>query len=418
MGLKTEFEDKLKDLTSKARTGKTPTTIITGFLGAGKTTLLNHILREQHGKRIAVIENEFGEVGIDDSLLHTQSNATEENVVEMNNGCICCTVRGDLIVGLKKLHKQARQKNKPLDGVVIETTGLADPAPVAQTFFADEFVNANYMLDGILTVVDAKHVVEHLREIKPDGVVNEAVEQVAFADRLLLNKIDLVSADALEEVKTEIRQINNTAQMRTTQDSRIDMDFILGIEAFSLDKVLTQVNEGFLDEEESHGHSHGEHGHGGGHGGAGHGHDCGECCDHQSHGQGGYSHGGHGHDDSYAKELCSHQAHEVAKKPRHVHDYRVSSVGFTKDSEMKPGKHEQFIQWLMQEKGPDLYRSKGVLAIAGVKEKFVFQAVHMQFKGTPQDEWGKDEKRCCKIVFIGKNLDREELSNKFEECFV
>merc|ERR1712232_561410 len=247
---------------------KVPTSIITGFLGAGKTTLLNHILKENHGKRIAIIENEFGEVGIDDALLQAQSKVTEENVIEMNNGCICCTVRGDLIAGLKKLHKQTAGKGKPLDGIIIETTGLADPAPVAQTFYADEFVQANMSLDGILTVVDAKHILQHLHEEKPDGVVNEAVEQVAFADRLLLNKIDLVSADALEEVKTEIRQINNTAQMRTTQDSRIDMDFILGIEAFSLDKVLTQVNEGFLDEEESHGHSHGEHGHGGGHGGA------------------------------------------------------------------------------------------------------------------------------------------------------
>jgi len=404
-----------------ANESKTPTTIITGFLGAGKTTLLNYILQENHGKKIAVIENEFGEVGIDDKLLNSKNTVTEENVIEMNNGCICCTVRGDLIAGLKKLHKQTTGKGNPLDGIIIETTGLADPAPVAQTFFADDFVNSHMQLDGILTVVDAKHCLQHLLEQKPDGIVNEAVEQIAFADRILLNKTDLVTPEYLEEVQTEIRAINRTAHIRRTQNSVVDMDFILGIKAFSLDKVLEQVNQGFIDDAEpSHGSGHGlghddsmagpndpapGHGHGPAHG-QGHG---------PAHGQGhGQGHGhGHGHDGE-CSEACDHPSH----KKGHAHDYRVASVGIERDAEVHQGKLDEFIRWLMQAKGPDLYRSKGVLAVKGLPYKFVFHAVHMQFGGKPQDRWEEGEKRCCKMVFIGKNLNREELNRKFDEILV
>merc|ERR1712056_121971 len=188
---------------------KVPVSILTGFLGSGKTTLLNHILQANHGQRIAVIENEFGEVGIDDSLVQGGIRSDEENIVEMNNGCICCTVRGDLIAGLKKLIKQSKKTSKPLDGVLIEPTGLADPAPVAQTFFADDFVQQHMRLDGIITLVDAKHIIQHLDDEKPEGVENEAVEQIAFADRILLNKCDLVDAEAeLDEVEKRIRAIN------------------------------------------------------------------------------------------------------------------------------------------------------------------------------------------------------------------
>merc|ERR1712241_1619486 len=176
------------------------------------------------------IENEFGEVGIDDGLVQGGSMAEEENIVEMNNGCICCTVRGDLITGLKRLVKNARKNNKPLDGVMIETTGLADPAPVAQTFFADDFVQQNFSLDGILTLVDAKHVIEHLDEEKPEGVENEAVEQVAFADRILLNKTDLVEEAELVEVERRIRMINEAVQIKRCKYSEVPMDFILGIQ--------------------------------------------------------------------------------------------------------------------------------------------------------------------------------------------
>merc|ERR1712139_294126 len=205
--------------------GKVPVSILTGFLGSGKTTLLNHILSENHGKRIAVIENEFGEVGIDDSLVHGGSMAEEENIVEMNNGCICCTVRGDLIAGLKKLIKNSKKNSKPLDGVIIETTGLADPAPVAQTFFADDFVQKHMRLDGILTLVDAKHIIQHLEDEKPEGVENEAVEQIGFADRILLNKCDLVEdEEQLKEVEKRIRAINQKVPVKRTINSEVDMD--------------------------------------------------------------------------------------------------------------------------------------------------------------------------------------------------
>jgi len=237
------FGDQAAQATAQA---KTPTTIITGFLGAGKTTLLNHILEENHGKKIAVIENEFGEVGIDDKLLKAKNTVTEENVIEMNNGCICCTVRGDLIAGLKKLHKQTTGKGKPLDGIIIETTGLADPAPVAQTFFADDFVQNNMVLDGILTVVDAKHCLEHLREEKPEGIVNEAVEQVAFADRILLNKTDLVTPEYLEEVQQEIRTVNRTAQIRRTQNSKNRHGFHSGYQGLLLGQGARAGQPGLL----------------------------------------------------------------------------------------------------------------------------------------------------------------------------
>merc|ERR1712014_549307 len=205
---------------------KVPVSVLTGFLGSGKTTLLNHILQANHGKRIAVIENEFGEVGIDDSLVKAGSLASEENIVEMNNGCICCTVRGDLIAGLKKLIKNSQKNNKPLDGVMIETTGLADPAPVAQTFFADDFVQQHMRLDGILTLVDAAHIIQHLVDEKPEGVENEAVEQIAFADRILLNKCDLVDDEKeLDEVERRIRMINQTVPIKRTTNSDVDMDY-------------------------------------------------------------------------------------------------------------------------------------------------------------------------------------------------
>lgn len=347
-----EKKAKVEKLSQNPAKGndKVPVTVITGFLGAGKTTLLNRILKENHGKRIAVIENEFGEVGIDDGLIEAGAMTTEENIVEMNNGCICCTVRGDLIAGLKKMVKNASKNNKPLDGVLIETTGLADPAPVAQTFFADDYIQQKLQLDGILTVVDAEHLIMHLDEEKPQGVENEAVEQVAFADRILLNKCDTVEEAQLAEVERRIRMINDRVQIKRCVKSEVEMDFLLGIRAFSLDKIL-EMDDAFLEDNQDH-----------------------------------------------------------------QHDNRVSSVGFHVQGEVDQNKLNAWIGWVLKEKGVDIFRTKGILAVQGMKEKFVFQAVHMAFSGAPQKLWQDDEERICKLTFIGKNLNREELHKGFTEC--
>jgi G3E family GTPase len=238
-------EDVIKQLLAKAPPKKIPVSVITGFLGSGKTTLLNFILTKNHGKRIAVIENEFGEVGVDDRLVKSKFKEDEE-IFEMNNGCICCTVRGDLIRILKNLLKR---KDK-FDYVLIETTGLADPAPVAQTFFVDDDVSAAYDLDGIVTVIDAKHILQHLDEVKPEGVENESVEQVAFADRILLNKIDLVTEIELEVVTKKIQAINRSAPIVRTQNSQIDLDQILNIKAFDLKRITTELDPQFLEDQE------------------------------------------------------------------------------------------------------------------------------------------------------------------------
>jgi len=224
-----------------------PVTILTGFLGSGKTTLLNNILKDtEHGMKFAVIENEFGEVGIDEKVL---SEKVDEEVIEVMNGCICCTVRGDLVQALKKLYKRVHQ----FDGVIIETTGLADPVPVCQTFFVDEDIKQKYKLDSVITVVDSKYILERLAEEKPEGVENEAVEQVAFADKVLLNKIDLSTEAELKKIEAKIRSLNPTAPIKRTKDSKISPKDVLNIQAFELQRVLDFDPE-FLDEGAEHQH--------------------------------------------------------------------------------------------------------------------------------------------------------------------
>ncbi len=321
-------------------------TILTGFLGAGKTTLLNYILKSpDHGLKFAIIENEFGDVGVDNAVLKCES---KETIVEMMNGCICCTVRSDLTEVLVNLVDRINRDK--IDAILIETTGLADPAPVAQTFFVDPKVRRDYVLDGIITVVDAKHILPHLLKEVPEGAENEAVEQVAFADRILLNKTDLVTEAEETKVVAEIKKINHTVEIIRSVNSVVAPAKLLNISAFKLSKVL-EMDPEFLEDGE------------------------------------------------------------------HQHDNTVGSISWRMEAEMNVNLLMTWIQELMKTKGADLYRYKGVLAVKGMKKKFVFQGVHMLFNGRfSEARWEDGEKRENCFVFIGKNLDKKDLNDGFMAC--
>jgi G3E family GTPase len=316
-----------------------PVTVLTGYLGAGKTTLLNRILTEQHGKRYAVIVNEFGEIGIDNDLVVD----TDEEVFEMNNGCICCTVRGDLIRILGGLMK----RKEKFDAILVETTGLADPSPVVQTFLVDDDVKARTRLDSVTTVIDAKHILQRLKDSK------EAHEQVAFADQLILNKTDLVTKDELARVERVIRQINPIAPIHYTQRCAIELDKVLDRGAFDLSRAL-------------------------------------ELEPHLLEG------GDHDHD--------------------HEHQIDIQSVSLSTNKPLDADRVTRWLQGLLQEKGQDILRMKGILDIRGRNERLVFQAVHMVMEGDFQRPWEEGEKRYSRIVFIGRNLDEAELERGFAAC--
>ncbi len=440
-------------------------TVLTGFLGAGKTTLLNRILTENHGKRIAVIENEFGEIGIDNDLVID----AEEEIFEMNNGCICCTVRGDLIRILGHLMKR-RDK---FDYIVIETTGMADPGPVAQTFYVDDDMQQKLLLDAIVTVVDAKHIWEHIDDS------DEAKEQVAFADVILLNKVDLVAPEDLDRLEARIKSMNSMAKICRTRDAVVEMDQILNVGGFNLDRALEidpkfmepeypfewsgiyELNPGtyewvmsegpdpamgsallplanvgesakeetlmdavltFSDDEQAV--------------------QAGEAL-HLGKGQhnqlvlnqngetvfnfaieqpGHYMLFTEHHPDEFDAHLCGTDAvlaplETREYKPDHEHDEEVSSVGIALPGDFDLEKLNGWLSRLLRVQGQDIFRMKGVLSVRGWDERFVFQGVHMLFDGRPDRAWG-NEPRHNKMIFIGRSLDRAALEEGFRACLV
>jgi G3E family GTPase len=457
-----------------------PVTVLTGFLGAGKTTLLNRILTEQHGKKIAVIENEFGEVGVDNQLV-IQS---DEEIFEMNNGCICCTVRGDLLRILTRLMKRKDR----LDAIIIETTGLANPGPVAQTFFSDPEMKENFQLDAIVTLVDAKHVLLHLDDSP------EALKQIAFADVIVLNKTDLISPAELDALEARLHGINAVAKIHRANNADVAINKVIDIGGFNLDRAVA-VDPQFLQTEypfewagayelaagdyvlgigtHHHGHDHGHD----------HDHECGEGCGHDHNSidvtidpiasteqanidasikrsvlafsdwetivlpNEGITPNGKLH----RLKLKNEQGHFPVKitqpgayvlvtghdvpthlhgpdgsvvrygwdntfRHEHNHDEEVTSVGISVDGECDGKKLNDWISKLLAEKGGDIFRMKGVLVVKGTKKRLVFQGVHMLFDAKFDREWKDGENRTNTLVFIGKNLDRAALTEGFKAC--
>ena len=342
-----------------------PTTILTGFLGAGKTTLLNRILQEQHGFKIAVIENEFGQENIDNEILVQDTN---EQIVEMNNGCICCTVRGDLITALSNLIAQKQAGKIDFDRLVIETTGLANPGPVAQTFFVDEEAGLHYMLDAVVTVVDARHAMQQLDEHE------EAQRQVGFADKILLSKTDLVSAEQIAQLKTRLVQMNPRATISLSDFGKVAISEVQDIKGFNLNAKL-DLDPDFLQTEEHH--------------------ECDDHCDHEHH---------HHHD--HADHHHSHHSDEIA-----AFVYKTNRPFNTE-------KLDYFLGGLVQVYGPRMLRYKGVLYMEHADRKVIFQGVH-QIMGTDIGaKWSESEPKESKMVFIGKNLPKEIFIQGLEQCLV
>jgi G3E family GTPase len=341
-----------------------PATILTGFLGAGKTTLLNRILQEQHGYKIAVIENEFGQENIDNEILVQDSN---EQIIEMNNGCICCTVRGDLILALSSLAQKRDAGQLQFDRIVIETTGLANPGPVAQTFFMDDEVAAHYLLDAVVTVVDARHAPQQLDQHE------EAQRQVGFADKLLLSKTDLVDAEQLAALTARLKRINPRAPVAKVDFGRAPIDEVLDLRGFNLNDKL-EIDPEFLEAQE-HDHDHHEH-------------DCDAGCDHH-----------HDH----------HHAH---------HSDDIAAFVFRSDRPFNTARLDEFLGGLVQVYGPRMLRYKGVLWMDGADRKVVFQGVHQMMGTDIGGKWGENDTRGSKMVFIGKNLPKDIFIRGLEQCLV
>ena len=332
---------------------KIPVTVLTGYLGAGKTTLLNRILSEPHGRKYAVIVNEFGDIGIDSDLVV----GADEEVFEMNNGCVCCTVRGDLVRIMEGL---MRRKGK-FDAIIVETTGLADPAPVAQTFFLDENIGRKAKLDAVVTVADAKWLRDRLKDAP------EAKNQIAFADVILLNKADLVSADELADIKHHVRAINPYANLHTTEHCKVALNEVVERNAFDLDRIL-QIEPQFLQEDE--------------------------------------------HDALHTHDAHDHRGPALP----HHHDEEIQSLSLTSAQPLDPDKFFPWIQHLVMKEGPNVLRCKGILCFKGDDQRFVFQGVHMILDGDHQRPWQEGETRETRIVFIGRNLPQHSIRMGFAAC--
>jgi G3E family GTPase len=349
--------------------GLIPATILTGFLGSGKTTLLKRVLTESHGQKIAVIENEFGEENIDNDILVADTN---EQIIQMSNGCVCCTIREDLRTTLSELAAKRRKGELDFDRVVIETTGLADPGPVAQTFFMDDEIAESYLLDAILTLVDAKHADSQL------DTRQEARRQVGFADQIFISKADLVSEAEMQALVHRLKHMNPRAPMQPAHFGEVPLAKVLDLRGFNLNAKL-EIDPEFLSDA-STGHDHG-HGHG-------HGHDA-------------HDHG----DDAH----CDHPHH-------HRHDDDVKSFAFRSDRPFNPAKLEDFLASIVQVYGPKMLRYKGVLYMSGTDRKVVFQGVHQLMGSDLGPKWLPDEPKQSKMVFIGIDLPREILLQGLEGC--
>ena len=345
--------------------GLIPATILTGFLGSGKTTLLKRVLSEAHGQKIAVIENEFGDENIDNEILVQDS---KEQIIQLNNGCVCCSIREDLRTTLSDLAEKRRKGELDFDRVVIETTGLADPGPVAQTFFMDDEIAESYLLDSILTLVDAKHGDSQL------DTRQEARRQVGFADQIFISKADLVDASALDALAHRVKHMNPRAAQRRVNFGDVPLTEVFDLHGFNLNAKL-DIDPEFLSAAE-HDHPHHDHDHD-------HDHEHGEHCDHPHH---------------------------------HVHDDDVKSFVFRSDKAFNPAKLEDFLGSIVQVYGPKMLRYKGVLNMKGTDRKVIFQGVHQLMGSDLGPKWMPGEKKNSKMVFIGLDLPREIFLQGLEQC--
>ena len=358
-----------------------PATILTGFLGSGKTTLLKRVLGEAHGQKIAVIENEFGEENIDSEILVSDTN---EQIIQMSNGCICCTIREDLRATLRDLAEKKRKGELDFERVVIETTGLADPGPVAQTFFMDDEIAETYLLDSILTLVDAKHAAQQLNDRQ------EARRQIGFADQIFISKADLVSKDELDALMHRIKHMNPRAPQKAVHFGAVGLHEVFDLRGFNLNAKL-DIDPDFLKDDRhdhaGHDHEHGEHG---------------EHCDHPSHdhsNEHGHDHAGQGHH-------------------HHHHDDDVKSFVFKSDRPFDAAKLEDFLGAIVNIYGPRMLRYKGVLLMKGTDRKVIFQGVHQLMGSDLGPVWGADEHRCSKMVFIGIDIPKDILLQGLEQSLV